>query len=578
MSTDNVERTVRFGVICTGVNVPAWQARCIENLLVRPGVEMALLIIDGSGTKSALARASEHLRRQDRLWTLYWQVFARRRSRSCRPVDMSALLGDVPIVRWQASSGRQMSALRAADVAEVRRLRLDFIIALGAGTAWDKLLDAAQYGVWSFGHDQGLTSGGPPCFWEIYRGESVTTTTLERLTSRRGHPVVLHRGFFRTIHDSYVRNYDQASFGSTDWVGRICADIRNGNIAFLTARPDNASEPETPKPGATRTARFLLKLLRNHGRNQWAEVWRAEHWNVGVVDAPIHSFLAGGPMPPVRWLPECPAGRFVADPFGLADGGQLRILAEEYDYVSSLGRIVSVEVPCSAPLAEVMHFEGHVSYPFLFRHAGSIYCVPCLSPARGVDLFRAAEFPVKWEKVATLIAGFAAQDATIFEHEGRWWLLCTASEDTPDTKLHAWFASHPAGPWEPHSLNPLKTDVRSSRPGGTPFVHGGCLYRPAQDGSTTYGGAIVLNRVVRLTPTEFEEETVAKVDPVPGPYSCGLHTLSAIGDSTLVDGKRFRFSSTWTRRQLRRRIRKLLYVLLRPRSAFRARRAARQGP
>ncbi len=45
------------------------------------------------------------------------------------------------------------------------------------------------------------------------------------------------------------------------------------------------------------------------------------------------------------------------------------------------------------------------------------------------------------------------------------------------------------GPWEPHRRNPVKCDVRGSRPAGTPFVHGGELYRPAQDGSKRYGKA-----------------------------------------------------------------------------------------
>jgi hypothetical protein len=81
--------------------------------------------------------------------------------------------------------------------------------------------------------------------------------------------------------------------------------------------------------------------------------------------------------------------------------------------------------------------------------------------------------------------------------------------------------------------------VRSARPGGTPFHHDGALYRPAQDCSVTYGGRIVINRVLRLSPTAFEEEPVSTVEPDPdGPFPDGLHTLSSLGNVTLVDGKR----------------------------------------
>jgi hypothetical protein len=68
------------------------------------------------------------------------------------------------------------------------------------------------------------------------------------------------------------------------------------------------------------------------------------------------------------------------------------------------------------------------------------------------------------------------------------------------------------------------------------------LYRPAQDSSRSYGGQVVINRVTRLTPTEFEEEPAAVVAPFADtPYPNGVHTLSSMGDVTIVDAKRLVF-------------------------------------
>jgi hypothetical protein len=73
----------------------------------------------------------------------------------------------------------------------------------------------------------------------------------------------------------------------------------------------------------------------------------------------------------------------------------------------------------------------------------------------------------------------------------------------------------------------------------------------AQDCSETYGGAVTLNRIIRLTPEEYEEETVTVVRPDPdGPYPAGLHTLSAFDDWTLIDGKRWVRRVPGTRRGL----------------------------
>ncbi|MFP3900239.1 MAG: hypothetical protein ACLFXM_05250, partial [Acidimicrobiia bacterium] len=110
----------------------------------------------------------------------------------------------------------------------------------------------------------------------------------------------------------------------------------------------------------------------------------------------------------------------------------------------------------------------------------------------------------------------------------------------PDADLHVWHAADLVGPWSPHRRNPVKMDVRSARPAGTPFVVDGVLHRPAMDNSRTYGGRVVINRVVELTPDTFEERPAAVVPPFPGPFGRGIHTLAAAGPVTIVDGKRVR--------------------------------------
>ena len=116
------------------------------------------------------------------------------------------------------------------------------------------------------------------------------------------------------------------------------------------------------------------------------------------------------------------------------------------------------------------------------------------------------------------------------------------SRDNPHTILRAWYAKDLFGPWMPHALNPIKMDVRSSRPAGTPFVYEGKLYRPTQDCSETYGGMITICHVKRLSPTEFEEEEISKIKPYQdSPYPDGLHTISSIGNMTIIDGKRMVF-------------------------------------
>ena len=147
-----------------------------------------------------------------------------------------------------------------------------------------------------------------------------------------------------------------------------------------------------------------------------------------------------------------------------------------------------------------MDLAVHASYPYLLKHDDAWFCVPEIADSHEIALFRSSDFPGDWRRVATLVDGFDGLDPTVFRHEDLWWLLCTDRVRGPNTKLWGWYATDLLGPWLAHGANPLKTDVRSARPAGTPFVYQGVLYRPAQDGSRTYGGAVTLNRSALVDP------------------------------------------------------------------------------
>jgi hypothetical protein len=209
----------------------------------------------------------------------------------------------------------------------------------------------------------------------------------------------------------------------------------------------------------------------------------------------------------------------------------------------------------------------HLSYPLIFENEGRLLCIPETQGAREVALYGLERFPDRWNKLATLIENRAIVDATLFRHGDYWWLAGAADADRAGvgSDLHLWYATQIVGPWTAHSGNPVKTDVRSARPAGTPFVVDGVLYRPSQDSSTTYGSRVVINRVHTLTPTSFREEPIAFVEPdTAGPYPDGLHTISAVGNLTVVDGKRLAFAPAEFRRMivrmLKRRLRRLAAI------------------
>lgn len=549
------EHSLRFGIVCRSMIFPSWQARCIESLLTTEKVKLTLLVIDDTRrSHDRLQKQANSIPRGSTLWKLYEKYVLARSSRSTVPIDLTSSLGNVPVVHYGAGQDNVVPKWSiASELNKIRKDELDFLLHFTDGPIPNEILSMPHYGVWSFQHgDPDKFRGEPSGFWEILKGDPVTGAVLQRCIEGSGTGVILRRGYFKTVAYSYARSRDSVLFGSADWPRQICRDIHRGRVEYLTGRPPVKQVPECRFPTNVEMLRFGWISARAWIRSNIQWLFRQQQWNVGIIDSPIYqvanltdeSGVVSDTMPrDVRWLPEV-KGAFMADPFAVAkhNSDGLTILAEEYPWAKARGRIAILNSPDGRTFEyprSVIELSCHMSYPFLFEHENAIYCIPETHEAREISLFRADNALQSWSKVATLVQGFSAVDSTVFRHEGRWWLLCTSQDSGPNSTLFAWHADELTGPWTPHCANPLKTDIRSSRPAGTPFIHNEQLYRPAQDCSTGYGAAVVINRILTLTPENFSEEVAAILRPDPdGPYPYGLHTVCALQEYTIIDGAR----------------------------------------
>ncbi len=288
-----------------------------------------------------------------------------------------------------------------------------------------------------------------------------------------------------------------------------------------------------------------MNTLLGHAKSLYRRLFIKEIYNIGIVHAPIYCFLNPEWKPDIHWLPKLPKkATFIADPFGITFNEKEYLFCEYFDYRENRGRIICNEMNgtvSSYTFKNAIVLSCHTSYPFLFTHDGCLFCIPETSMAKEIALYKLIELPDKWVKDTVLLNDVPAVDSSIVQF-GKYWWLFYAVENDDSLDLHICYADSMYGPWRPHARQPVKSDSVSSRGAGTPFIHEGRLYRPAQDCSKTYGGRVVINEIVFLSPEEFTERVASAVEPDEnGPYPHGLHTLSALGDKTLLDGKREMF-------------------------------------
>lgn len=381
-----------------------------------------------------------------------------------------------------------------------------------------------RLGVWRYGFGDGAPFAD---------GAAGIIARLYRMTPDPDRAAVLCEGWYKGRSASAAGTPDVGA-RVAPWCARVLARILSGEFDPASVAATATAGCRDPRPSAPRS--FIQDV--GNAMRRWR---RRERWTIGVAPGSLADVMQRGRLSTPAWLVEQPHDRFYADPFPIGpDGDGVRLLAEEYRYRAARGTIVDLTMARDGTVRARRTWlatPGHLSYPFLLKTADGLFCVPEAASAA-----RIAAYPIDAGNagaVLTVLDGFAAVDATIVQHEALWFLFCTNRDDESQTDLHLFVADHWKGPWTPHPLNPVKSDARSSRPGGALFRLDGRLYRPAQNCSRRYGGGLAINRVLELSSTRFREAPVLMLHPdESSPWPDGLHTINGCGDLTLVDGLR----------------------------------------
>ena len=222
---------------------------------------------------------------------------------------------------------------------------------------------------------------------------------------------------------------------------------------------------------------------------------------------------------------------FVADPYLFREGDDWNMFFEVLEAGTGKGAIAlatSADGKRWTYRQVVLDEPFHLSYPCVFKCGDSYYMVPESHQAGEVRLYRATEFPFRWEFAATLIEE-PYLDPTVFEHDGSWWMFASHGAEI----LRLYCADEPAGPWTEHPQSPLIiADPHITRPGGRVLSVDGKLYRLTQDTAPTYGNQVRAFEITELTRTSYAERE-APNNPViqqtgSGWNGMGMHQVDAL--------------------------------------------------
>ena len=546
---------LRVGLLLDSFRQPAWVHRTVSQVLAS---DIADVVVVATADPSARReqrdgkeRGAGALFELYRQFDVYW--FKDDRADPFAETDLEPLLARVPRIALSSAGDASDRASR-----ELGEHRLDVALRFGAAPSPGEPTGIARYGVWSYAGDAGAgTSATAPGYREVLAGDPVTRSALQ-IDATATTPVrTIYESFASTAALSAWKNRRELYWKTSAFVMR--------KLRQLAQLGPSALEPSSPARGSSRVENVretvpgniamlghLPRLAARYIATQAAMRTSFDQWFIAyrfgrngedadVPDPNVREFT--------RLMP--PKDRMWADPFPIVHEGRHLIFVEELLFARNKGHISVMEFDAAASPTRpelVLETENHLSYPFLLKWKGETFMVPESARAgdapadigsRSVPVFRARRFPYDWVQDTVMLEGLEVFDPTIAEIDGTWWLFCTQAEPGASTwdELHLFHGPSPFGPWTPHLRNPVKSDVRSSRPAGRPYRRDGVWYRPAQNCSVRYGYALSINRIDQITKTEYRETEVMSILPDWAPNLIGTHTLNAAGGLTVTDGR-----------------------------------------
>ena len=451
--------------------VPAWVAWILTEIEARPALSLEVVKLKGEQPPQSRGLFSLYESLDRRMFGVEPDALA--------PVDVSSIV-----------------ASRTGDITADQDL--DVLLWLAAGEPDDRILAIPRHGVWRYRHG----AGGPPLFKELASGTAASETVLEVVGGD-----VLYRSIAATDVISLNRNRVPVLWKSARFVIRRLEDLASGAWQPNGLHPQPTA-PAPATPSGTETLLHVGKIAARATRRKLRSAAFQHQWFLGVRPRMADRMPYEDPGPWREVLP--PPDRSYADPFVVAHDGETFLFMELLEHATDRGRLAVGRIEADGRLTDVepiLPMAHHTSYPYVFRDGGRMFMIPETGDAGRVELFAATDFPTGWERVATLLEGANAVDATVIAHDGRYWMWVTIA--VPGGRLQdetfLYTSDRLDGGWTPHPRNPVVSDARRARPAGRPFVCHGSLIRPSQNCTGRYGERVMFNEVEVLTPDDYRE-------------------------------------------------------------------------
>ena len=524
LAHENREFVVKIAILTDAYNLPLWKIRIIEKLRSNKALKLSLLKID-----------SVKKRQYPLFWVyeaLDYLLFSKTgkfkettsEKDSQQKLNINTITPEIPT---------------ANPNSEVYDLLID-LSSTHDKSFYKQLSKITKKGIcfFSIGYKPGSY---PEFFYEMFSGEPVIAIRLNITDGERQR--TLYRSYSGVYNFSLYLNKNKNCWKMSDFVNRSLTEIRDFQGFNDKDKQFSYGIQDSPAPSIMQQLKFIyitlsnlinLKLLNTKCRQQWFLAYertdKAERTKE-FLSTNSSNFRIITP----------PADKFFADPFIITEKGKTYVFFEEFIYPKGKGVISYLEIDEKGRETQskvVLERDYHLSYPFVFKHEDKYYMIPETLGNKTIELYKAVDFPGKWELQKILFNNVNAVDTSLISYKGKFWLFTCMSDwgNGLSDELFIFYSDTLFGKWQPHPKNPVISDTKTARPAGKPFFQGNALIRPSQENSVRYGYALNFNRVDVLNEYDYKETLIKTIKPEFIEDNLAIHTFNSNKFYNVIDG------------------------------------------
>ena len=286
--------------------------------------------------------------------------------------------------------------------------------------------------------------------------------------------------------------------------------------------------------------------------------WKArllypQNWNIGFVDQSVEDLIEKQKLGHIRWMKHPYHDRWFADPFIYKVTEDEIIVFVEECQISDNPKGILCELHVDRKSLRLrdryllLNLDTHLSYPAIIEKDGVTYVYPENGASGSLKMYRYDEQNHRLVE-PTCILNEAVADSTILYTNDGYYLIATQFDNSQQNAF-LYKSSELFGPYVRLYKTPVQLSNICSRPAGN-WITTNDIYRPAQDCSKRYGGAICMMKIGSLE--RFEESRKFTISPKSFRYNRGIHTINYSHESGLfvIDGYGFLhpfISRLWSR-------------------------------